>query len=292
MEPEIQKGASNFNASAYHVMVCWEALIKQDYIIAKTHAEICLEYSLELQATLPLASAYHAAAQVFHELGEHKRSDELLRKAYEVSFRMKSTFLEFMCRIAEAQFALDRGCDKNAILLLRKAFMLGKEKNYANFFLWRSNVMVRICLFALQNRIETVYVKCIIRKRELSPETPPYEIKEWPWQLKIYTLGQFSMEKDGIVMQFAGKSPKKPISLLKALITFGSKGANEYQLEDMLWPDADGDAAHNAFHVTLKRLRELIGIDGIITLREGVVTINPNLCWVDAWASERLANKK
>lgn len=56
----------------------------------------------------------------------------------------------------------------------------------------------------------------------------------------------------------------------------------------MLWPDADGDAAHSAFTTTPSRLRKLIGNDKAIELHEGKATLDPRYCWVDAWVFERM----
>lgn len=38
-------------------------------------------------------------------------------------------------------------------------------------------------------------------------------------------------------------------------------------------------------------MRELIGIDGIITLHERRMAVDPDLCWVDAWAFERFVER-
>ena len=79
--------------------------------------------------------------------------------------------------------------------------------------------------------------------------------------------------------------------MLKTLIAYGKKGINEKEMSDLLWPDAEGDAAHNTFSVTLKRLRELINVEGIILFQNGHLTINTRLCWIDAWEFEQIAIK-
>jgi DNA-binding SARP family transcriptional activator len=72
------------------------------------------------------------------------------------------------------------------------------------------------------------------------------------------------------------------------LIAFGGKEVREDQIEDVLWPEADGDMAHHSFEMTLHRLRKLIGNENAIQYREGRVTLNPEYCWVDVWAFERI----
>ncbi|MGR3318263.1 MAG: BTAD domain-containing putative transcriptional regulator [Candidatus Anammoxibacter sp.] len=287
MEPDIKKGANNYHTLTYHAMASWKTILKHDYANAKIHAEIALKLGLDLQATLPLVASRYAMAQVLHELGDYEKADKHLQEAFLVAARMKSAFVEFMCRIGKAQFAFDRNQNKNALIYLHEAMTLGSENNLENFYMWRPDVMARLCVKAIENNIEKEYVQGLIRSRKLVPETPPVNLPEWPWQLKIYILGKFSIVKDEKPIQFPGKPPRKPLLMLKTLIAYGVKGVNELHLTDLLWPEADGDSAHNAFSVTLKRLRELVGIDGIITLSNGCVMIDPYLCWIDAWDFEQ-----
>ncbi len=288
VEPYIKKSDNNHHLNAYHFMVSWEAILRKDYINAKINAEISLKRGLVLKSTLSLAMAHYNVSQIAHELREDIKADNHLNEVLKIATRMKSSFVKFMYLVGKAQFAFDRGTNRSGVTYLREAMKLGMENNFETFFSWRPDVMAGLCVKALENGIEKEYVQGLIRSRELVPETPPVNLPEWPWQLKIYTLGRFSITKDEKPIQFSGKSPRKPLLMLKTLIAYGSKGINEWHLIDLLWPEAEGDAAHNAFSVTLKRLRELIGIEGIIILRDGRVTVDPYLCWVDVWCFERI----
>ena len=93
--------------------------------------------------------------------------------------------------------------------------------------------------------------------------SPSQHLENWPWPLKINTLGQFAMERDGEAVRFSGKVQQKPLLLLKALIAFGGREVKEEQLCDALWPDAEGDLAHRSFETTLYRLRLLLGKEAI-----------------------------
>ncbi|MGR3218319.1 MAG: hypothetical protein ACUZ8H_00695, partial [Candidatus Anammoxibacter sp.] len=188
MEPEIKKGANNYHTLTYHVMASWAAILRHDYINAKTDAEIALKLGLDLQATLPLAASQYAMAQVLHELGDYENADKHLHEAFLIAARMKSAFVELMCRIGKAQFAFDRNDNKNALIYLKEAMTLGSAKNLENFYMWRPDVMARLCVKALENDIEKAYVKHLIRSRFLVPENPPVNLPDWPWQLKIYIL--------------------------------------------------------------------------------------------------------
>lgn len=139
---------------------------------------------------------------------------------------------------------------------------------------------------ALEEGIEVPYVQEIIRKRRLIPEKPPLHLENWPWAIKIRTLGRFEFHRDGKPAEYSGKVPKKPLELLKALIALGGHEVREDEICDVLWPEADGDMAHQTFAMTLHRLRQLLGIERSIQLREGCLSLDPSYCWVDVWAFE------
>ncbi|MEK7699811.1 MAG: hypothetical protein AAB332_05350, partial [Planctomycetota bacterium] len=46
--------------------------------------------------------------------------------------------------------------------------------------------MARLCVEALEAGIETEYVRNLIRKRDLIPDSPPLGCENWPWPLKRY----------------------------------------------------------------------------------------------------------
>ncbi len=107
--------------------------------------------------------------------------------------------------------------------------------------------------------------------------------------IQIHALGGFAVLRDGSVLSFAGKTQRKPMSLLKALLAFGGTEVSSQELINVLWPEAEGDAARNAFDVALHRLRKLMSRDNAIILREGRLTLNSRVCWTDLREFERVA---
>ncbi len=108
--------------------------------------------------------------------------------------------------------------------------------------------------------------------------------------IRIYTLGRFSMVRNGEPIRFSAKT-RKPIELMKTLLASGGREVNTAQLTDILWPDAEGDAAHNVLSVTLHRLRTLLGVHEAILVLDNKLELNPAICWVDTWEYERLLCK-
>jgi len=146
-------------------------------------------------------------------------------------------------------------------------------------------VMATLFATALAADLEAEYVSHLIRRfkvRAPSPEAP-----NWPWSLKVYTLGRFKVLVDGVPLEFGRKAPKKLLQLLKALIAFGGVDVSEQRLTDALWPDESGDAAHNSCGTSVTRLRRLLIDPEAIEQIGGRVSLNPNRVWIDIQAFER-----
>lgn len=109
--------------------------------------------------------------------------------------------------------------------------------------------------------------------------------------LRIHTLGRFSVLLRGQPLDAARARQQKPLELLQAVIALGGRGVSVEPLANALWPDAEGDAATNAFDVTLHRLRKLIDIDSALVTSGGHLSLNNRRVWVDVWAFERLLNE-
>jgi len=90
---------------------------------------------------------------------------------------------------------------------------------------------------------------------------------------------------------FSGKTPKKPLELLKAIIALGGRDVREERLIDELWPEASGDLAYKSFEMALQRLRKLINSDKAIRRQDGLLALDDRYCSTDVWAFERLVSE-
>jgi len=108
--------------------------------------------------------------------------------------------------------------------------------------------------------------------------------------VRIVTLGRFDIQVNGESLEFSRKVPRKTLLLLKAIVALGGRDVSEQALCDALWGDEEGDAARNALSITVLRLRKLLGSNESIIHQGGKVSLNPEICWVDARVFEaRLA---
>lgn len=276
----------------YHYLTAWHTLLTTDVSRAFLSAETALQSADSTGMVFAKILCGLLMAQVLYEKKDYRKAAGQLSAANDLARASRSLMLQYLCLLKEAEFSLDRNDETAGLDVLRRAMALGKEQGYGSLFpWWQPSAMARLCGKALETRIEVDYTRDMIRKHHLVPEDPPFEIENWPWPLKIYTFGSFKIIRDGEPIKFPRKVQQKPLLLLKALIALGRSDIKEERLTDLLWPEADGDAAHSAFTTTLSRLRQLIGVEKAVTFQEGRAALDPHYCWVDAWAFENIVEK-
>lgn len=202
-------------------------------------------------------------------------------KAGEGNFmtRYRATVLQ-----SRAYIAFLRGDRASGLKDLTRSFELGRHDKSWIYGGAMGDVPVRLINEALDAGIDVSYAQDYTRRFAVLPLR--LDIANWPWQVKVYTLGEFRIEIDGNPLSFSRKAPKKPIALLKAIISFGGKNVAEQKLIDALWSEEHGDAAREAFAVSLHRLRKLLVHPDVAHLSEGLISLDQKKCWVDTWALE------
>src|SRR5262249_32855456 len=145
---------------------------------------------------------------------------------------------------------------------------------------------------ALEAGIEVDYVKMLLEKRWLPLPDDAYHIDAWPWPVKIYTLGEFRLLIDDEPLAKKRKAPHRLLDFLKILIALGGVNVPAARMMDSLWPESDGSTAKENLDKTLQRLRRLLGHEDILPVRQARISLNPELCWVDAWAFEKQTDSK
>src|SRR4030065_2019980 len=149
-------------------------------------------------------------------------------------------FILFLCLLVEAHFSLLEGDGESGLSSLRKGLGIGREKGYLNIYLWRPGLLEGIAAKALEKGIETGYVRDLIRRNALVPDGALPDMEQWPWPLKVYTLGTFDLLRGGKPLTFSRKGQHKPLLMLKAVAAPGGRNGPAEQMTDLLRPEADG----------------------------------------------------
>jgi len=289
---EIFPGNGHTNSSYFLYFSAWHLFLSGDISGAAAAAKGSLD--LIVQAGVPISEALIrlTLAQIMEGSDDREEASRQLGSACRIEAEIGSPYLAYLCDMVQAFFSFNIKEDEAGFKVLRRALVLGREKGFSTItHFWRPAVMVSLCMKALEVNIEKEYVRSLIGKLRLVPEEPPLEIESWPWLVRIYTLGRFALVINGEAEKDFSKAKKKPLLLLKALIALGGRDIKEETITDLLWPDAEGDAGHNAFTTTLARLRRLLGEDRTVHLHDGRVSLDNRLCWVDSWLFERLCGR-
>ncbi|MCF8036774.1 MAG: hypothetical protein K9K62_07870 [Desulfobacteraceae bacterium] len=271
----------------FHAMMLWKALLEKDPPRALLNGKLAVKESEKAGMPFSAAVSHFGLSLALQASGKLVEAAAQVDRALRICRSLGSRQVEFACCLAWAEFALDLGDESGALVYLKEAMAIGNARQYLNTWFWRPEAMARLCCKALEAGIEVDYVHHLIRKRNLIPETPPLEIENWPWPVKLFTLGRFAVVKDGVPLSFSQKVQEKPLALLRAIISLGGRDVSVNSIIDFLWPEADGDAAYGAFKTTLHRLRKLLGHHEAVRVNTGGLTLDQRYCWVDAWIFER-----
>jgi ATP/maltotriose-dependent transcriptional regulator MalT/DNA-binding SARP family transcriptional activator len=260
------------------------------------HAAACevLGNSVTLIERLPLFFVFvvqHRLAFI-QALLAARRFDEALdqiAKAHAAADRAQSPWFRWQALIGESEALLALGREGESDKALTSALVLGRLKGIYSIPLISAARLAPLLDRAFVLGIEPDFVRQLAARHRVRP--PQSESDQWPWSVRVYTLGRFELVVNDEAVRFARKAQKRPLDLLQALIAYGGRDVPASVLQDALWPDAEGDAAEKAFGITLLRLRRLLRDDASLQLTQRKLTLNPASCWVDYHALERLLGR-
>lgn len=281
-------GARRLDRCSYHYYRSWLAMLRRDVVEAHQEQKTALRLAIESGCPFYEVLCRLALAEIFHELGDERRTIINLRRVRSLARGIDNRLMEYMAFCTYAHIAFAHGRKRSGLNALRYAFGLGRDHGFTHFVWWQPRVMAELCVQALNAGIEVDYARNLIRSRALIPDLPPITVDEWPWPIRIRTFGEFQVLRHGQPLATVAKPQQKPIELLKVLVAFGAVDVKEPELAADLWPRIDADYAHRSLTTTLHRLRKVLAHDQAIGLKHGRLSIDTNCCWLDVHALDRV----
>ena len=290
-------------------LVAWEALLRGDLATAYASGRSAFKIFKTAGSPFVRGLMHQIMAVLLFARGAHPQAQAMLAQAERIAKGMKSKDILIPCLLLKADMSLSREGLRlrrsrsapaggparvrasRGLRILSEAMRMARQQGLVAHMWSHPGTMSRLCAMAVEAGIEVPYVQELIRKKKLIVPEGYAHLDTWAWPIKVYTLGRFSLMIDGQPVAFPGRTQKRPLDLLKMLMALGGREVSEQSLMEGLWPDSEGDAAAHAFEMLLKRLRHLLKHSEALVLRAGVLTLNPRLCWVDAWAFERIAGQ-
>jgi LuxR family maltose regulon positive regulatory protein len=274
----------------YHYFSAWEALARNRPGNALDHARTGLQITIDSEMPSLGVLLRTAVIDALIDLGEYAEARQNIEAARATTMAGRLGGLHAVVLLLDARLLYLQGDQEAGDAALRDHLRTNRKLGVMNLCGWRSRTVLPLYARALEAGIEVEYVQEIIAARKLVPDGSMIEIENWPWPVKVYTLGRFALQTDGKPVAFSRKVQKKTLELLKAAIALGSEQVREEQIIDLLWPDAEGDAGHSAFKTTLARLRQLIGVEAVV-YQDGRITLDPSRVWSDAAAFLRTSER-
>jgi ATP/maltotriose-dependent transcriptional regulator MalT/DNA-binding SARP family transcriptional activator len=268
----------------YHHLAAWIALRRGDVPTAARHAALAVELAAASGWLITHARCLHLRARVAWAQADAAQALQDLAALRRLAEELGNRVLHSQSALLEALMAPDAA---QATPALARGWKLARELNLRHTLWLLPGDGGVLCARALALGIEPRFVAEVAR--DLAIEPPADATEAWPWPVKVWALGGFELEVQGEPLVFARKVPRRVIGLLKALIAFGGQDVPVDRLADALWPELDGDAAHQALETALYRLRRVLVSPEAVRLHEGAVSLEARRCWIDARAFEQLS---
>ena len=259
---------------------------------ALIHARLALR--LASQSRLPerwMGVTVMQEGQVLMAQAEYLQAVPFFERAGHAASGSQAQFCWCLAHLARALHhagAADADSTGAARRELAAGLSLARALGWWHFFRATPRVAAAVCALALEHGVEIHFVREAIAQRGLVAVRP--DLAEWPWPIRVRTLGRFQIELDGTPLVFAGRSARKPLELLQFTLASGGSDVSATTVMFALWRDLEGDKARSAFNVALHRLRKLLGHDDAIVLELGRLSVNPQRMWVDGLAFEQLVD--
>jgi LuxR family maltose regulon positive regulatory protein len=273
------------HAIAFQWLDLWSALVADDRAEAR---RIWDGFSRLPPAGVPIYTKYNHAV-VWFLCTEGKGTVALERIAAWRSqlAELENDWNDFNFLAMEACAHIHLGDVDRRDSTLRAMMALGRRHRYSSLATWIPRMVSSLCAAAWARGIETEYIRWLVNLRKLDPPEP--DTPDWPRAIEVRTLGTFAILLGGQPADFGQKAPRRPLALLKAVITAGSAGLSTERARALLWSELDGDAAAEALAAALHRLRKVLGDPNALRLNDGRIALDAKLVWVDAFAFDRLA---
>ena len=279
-------------AGWWHLLHSRLDLLDGRHLQALTHARLALR--LASASRLPerwMGVTVMQEGQVQMAQGAYLQALPFFERAGRAASGSQARLCECLAHLARAlhHATADGALSQNeATAQLASGLQIARELAWLNFFRATPAVAAAVCALALERGIEATFVREVIATRGLAAVRP--DLAEWPWPIRVRTLGGLRIEIDGQALAFKGKVAKKPLELLLFVIASSGVEVSVGTVASALWRELEGDKAHAALTVALHRLRKLLGRDDAVLLEVGRLSLNPQWVWVDCLAFEQLVD--
>ena len=197
--------------------------------------------------------------------------------------------LELLARLADEQGGRDAQVSRTQLALLRAwtlrltdrpesqrqlalGLALAQACRFTMFFRLLPDVAAGLCALALRWDVAPLFVMEVIRARALP--APADADARWPWPVWLKLLGGFELHGLAGSQSITGKSPHKPLELLRLLACAGGMALRTSSAAQALWPEAQAETARKNLEMAVSRLRRWLGDASLLWVAHGRVGLD------------------
>jgi LuxR family transcriptional regulator, maltose regulon positive regulatory protein len=262
----------------------WVAFGEGDIARALEHNQRSIDIAVRLGPYSAISILLPNHAYMLITCGQHSQAPAVLNRIRKERRLVDFNHVGGAIALLEAWAAHRSGDPVRCEEYLREGLALARDRRDRLRIRWYPKALEELLPIAFERDIQPEAARLLISECSLTPT--PSAPEQWPWGVRIYTLGRFEVLVNEKPLEFGRKAPKRTIALLKALIAMGGKDIAEQRLADALWPDLEGDAGLESLAAALHRLRRLLGGNEAIRQSNGTLSLSNRHCFVDAWAFE------
>jgi DNA-binding SARP family transcriptional activator len=267
----------------YQLHLCYYDILCGEYERAIQHGKVAVDLVDQACAPLPIWVSHGMLSYAYIETGQYQLAETHLDHVRDAVDRMCGCAGNWVYHMIASYLAFNQNRHTDMLEHLERCFSIGREKDMKASAIWPPVMVSTLCGLALEHNIEKAYACDLIRRYRLTPSHSRYAGEHWPWTVRIYTLGRFSLLLDDQAVD----TDSRPFDLLKVILALGGRDVPVDNVIDILWPEAEGDQARANFKTTLHRLRKLLGKLEILSLCNQKLSLNEKYVWVDAWTINR-----
>ncbi|MEK6771629.1 MAG: hypothetical protein AABY62_08335, partial [Pseudomonadota bacterium] len=226
MGQALAAGGRNLDTAHLHFLQSWRFMLGGDPLRSHEAACIALDLATQVGAAYPIALCHYGLAHTLVELG---RGEEAMRELTLARGAKTMPLIQFYCDALEAAYLFNQNRNDEGLLRLRECLGRSRQIGIPHPHYYRPELMTALYVKALEQDVETAYVRDCIRRSWLTPAAIPSHLDTWPYPVKLHTLGRFTVTLDDKPLP-RSPSHQKPLALLQALVALGGREVDEDKL--------------------------------------------------------------
>lgn len=276
-----------------HFAYSWSAICDENPNVALEHAVLAYEQAKMVRSPVLLVKIHLTMAQIYIDLANFVAASNHIDQAFLLCTDTSCKYLYYLCLIANSQHRLLKPNGTGRTESLENAINFGKRMGFMSFpwLTWRKPRQQQWFIAAFERNIQVDYLSRLMHHSKLYFDQPPIHLANWPWDVRIYSLGDFRIEWGKYASGATKKFRRQSLQVLKAIIALGGNHVSLELLYDSLWPASTIADPFARLYSLVNDINQRVQSRNLLDLQDKSVSINARICWLDTWVFLQLVQE-